>query len=192
MFRKRVSETLRNRCCFRMFLFLFPVSVRIPPPPYFLPFLPPKKKSHQKKNTISCSHGFPMATIDDVNVHSVLEATRIVEQHPCLLQLQHSFWQHDTEGREYIGGWFIPKDKAQFDKNTTPVCVCVCVTMYFVCVCVCVCYDTFQMCMLSYLHSTGCTVCVCACVRVCVCVRVCACVCVCVCCNIFPMCAPCM
>jgi len=49
-----------------------------------------------------------------------------------------------------------------------------------VCVCVCVCYDIFQMCAPSHLDSTGCTVCVYACVRVCVCVRVCACVCVCV------------
>jgi len=38
VFRERVSETLGNRCCFRMFLFLFPVSVRIPPSPYFLSF----------------------------------------------------------------------------------------------------------------------------------------------------------
>ena len=81
-----------------------------------------------------------------------------------------------------------PKTRPKVDKNT--VCVCVCYDIC-VCVCVCVCYDTFKMCLFSHLHSTGCTVCVRACVRVCVCVRVCACVCVCVCCNIFQMCAPC-
>ena len=53
------------------------------------------------------------------------------------------------------------------------------------------------MCAPSHLDSTGCTVCVYACVRVCVCVRVCACVCVgvrvcawvcvCVCYKIFEM-----
>ena len=35
VFRERVSETLGNRCCFCMFLFLFPVSVRTSPSPYF-------------------------------------------------------------------------------------------------------------------------------------------------------------
>jgi len=54
------------------------------------------------------------------------------------------------------------------------------------------------MCVLSHLHSTGCTVCVCACVGVCVCacVFVCVRVCVCVCAIIYfkcvhQMCAPC-
>jgi len=47
-------------------------------------------------------------------------------------------------------------------------------------VCVCVCYNIFQMCAPCHLDSTGCTVCVSACVCVCVCVRVCACACVCV------------
>jgi len=41
VFRERVSETLGNRCCFRMFLFLFSVSVRNSPPPYFLSFFLP-------------------------------------------------------------------------------------------------------------------------------------------------------
>jgi len=51
VFRERVSETLGNRCCFRMFLFLIPVSVRIPPPPTsFLSLtVTQKKKSRQKK-----------------------------------------------------------------------------------------------------------------------------------------------
>jgi len=71
-----------------------------------------------------------------------------------------------------------PKTRHKVDKNTTRVCVCVMIS--FLCVCVCVCCDTFQMCVFSHLHSTGCTVCVCACVRVCVCVHVCVYVCVCV------------
>jgi len=33
VFRERVSGTLESRCCFRMFLFLFPVPVRISPAP---------------------------------------------------------------------------------------------------------------------------------------------------------------
>ena len=78
---------------------LFPyVSVPVlcfrkdPPPSLISSFLDSKKKeSRQKKNTSSFFHGFPRATIEDENVHSVLDATQIVEQHNGLLQLQHSF-----------------------------------------------------------------------------------------------------
>jgi len=53
VFQERVPETLGNRCCFCMFLFLFPVSLRINPPPYFLPFfdVTPKKKGPPKNKS---------------------------------------------------------------------------------------------------------------------------------------------
>jgi len=51
VFQELVPETLGNRCCFRMCLFLFPVSLRINPPPLFPSFLwrNSKKKSPTKK-----------------------------------------------------------------------------------------------------------------------------------------------
>ena len=112
-----VSETCFGNIAKQVLFPYVSISVgcfRKDPPPSLIPsFLDSKKQeSRQKKNTNSCFHGFPRATMEDDNVHSVHEATLIVEQHPCLLQLHHSFWQHDAEGREYIGGWFIPKDKA--------------------------------------------------------------------------------
>ena len=61
VFRERISETLGNRCCFRMFLFLFPVSVRMPLPsilPSFLWTVPQKKKSRPKKSRVRVSTAF--------------------------------------------------------------------------------------------------------------------------------------
>ena len=79
-FRKRVSETLRNRFCFRKFLFMFPVSGS-PPPTYFLPFFDRDlKKSPAKKNIIISTsflgQGHKGMEDDNVLVH---EAARIVE-----------------------------------------------------------------------------------------------------------------
>jgi len=49
-----------------------------------------KKDSCQKKTQFVFPRLFKGHNEHD-NVHSVLDATRIVEQHPCLLQLQYSF-----------------------------------------------------------------------------------------------------
>jgi len=82
VFRERVLETLGNRCRFRMFLLLFPVSVRSPPPllPSFLwPRNSTKKKSRQKKNS---STSFQGQGHKDDDVQPVHGPARIVEQHP--------------------------------------------------------------------------------------------------------------
>ena len=81
VFQERVPETLGNRCCFCMFLFLFPVSLRINPPPYFLPFFDvTQKKSPAKTNIFPKSfQGQERMEIDDAQ--PVHEAARIVEQH---------------------------------------------------------------------------------------------------------------
>jgi len=87
VFRERVSETLGNRCCFRMFLFLFPVSVRIPPPPPLLPFFSLLSQNKVRPKIIilfsTSFQGQGHKGTEDDDVQSVHEAGRIVEQYPA-------------------------------------------------------------------------------------------------------------
>jgi len=64
-------------------------SCSVDPPSSLIPsFLPsPRKKIPVRVSTAFQRPKFSMTMCD---VHSVLEASRIVEEHPCLLQLQYS------------------------------------------------------------------------------------------------------
>jgi len=141
-----------------------------------------KKKDSCKKKHSSCFHGFSRATMSMTMCTLCLMQLGLLSNTPVYFSYSTRFDNMIQKTKSTLEDGSHQKTRPQVGKNTTRMCVCVCVMIFLcVCVCVCVCYDTFEMCVLSHLHSTSCIVCVCACVRVCVCacVFVCSCVCVC-------------
>jgi len=162
VFRERVLEALGNRCCYRTFLFLFPVSVRISPPSYFLPFfLPwlPKKKVPPKKNDCSWFHGTPRAT----GWWTMTKCSLCMRQSGLLSNAQRrrnigsttssstTHWWTKELLQVIFCRWWSPKfcrgldvsgGRFQWMEDRVLVCVCVCV-----CVCACVCVMIYFKCV---------------------------------------------
>jgi len=154
-----------------VFLFLFPVPVRIPPPQYFLP-LDCNAKNQNKK--ISLVNSRPQCQI----------AAQEAEEEENWVSSE--LWQLGVRRRKFQ--W--KEDKMCV---CACVCVCVCVLWYIsifksagctVCVCVCVCVRVcvcpcYLKCVRLAMQTAQIVLCVCVCVCVCVSASVCVCVCVC-------------
>jgi len=163
-----------------MFLFLFPVSVRIPPPPYFLPFLTPKKKSHQKKTRFLVPTAFQWPQWRMSMCTLCLRQLGLLSNTPVYFSDSTRFDNMIQKAESTLEDGSYPKTRPKSTRILLAR-VCVCVLRCILCVCVCVCVMIHFKCVCFPVYTVQVALCVCVCVCVCACVCVCVHVCVCVC-----------